>query len=71
MKKRAVELKGGKCERCGYDKCLDALEFHHINPEEKEIKLGNKGNRKFEKYLAETKSVYFYALIVIKKNIGD
>lgn len=24
-----VEYKGGECERCGYKKCIDALEFHH------------------------------------------
>ena len=35
-KKRAVLLFGGKCE-CGYDKCIDALEFHHINPKEKDV----------------------------------
>lgn len=28
-KKRAAEYKGGKCERCGYYKCLRALTFHH------------------------------------------
>lgn len=22
--------------KCGYDKCIEALEFHHINPDEKE-----------------------------------
>lgn len=31
-----VDYKGGKCERCGYDRCLNALDFHHINPEEKD-----------------------------------
>lgn len=31
----AVQLKGGKCIICGYNKCLDAFNFHHINPEEK------------------------------------
>ena len=25
-----------KCQKCGYDKCAEALDFHHINPEEKE-----------------------------------
>ena len=34
----AVEAFGGKCELCGYDKCLEALEFHHLNKEEKEYK---------------------------------
>lgn len=31
-----IEYKGGKCEICGYNRCFDALEFHHINPEEKD-----------------------------------
>ena len=31
--------RGGKCERCGYDKNIAALEFHHINPEEKEYQI--------------------------------
>lgn len=37
-KERMWKLKlqfGGKCSRCGYDKCLDALDFHHTNPDEK------------------------------------
>ena len=33
-----VEYKGGKCCRCGYDKCITALEFHHIDPTTKEAK---------------------------------
>lgn len=27
---------GAKCQRCGYDKCSAALEFHHRNPLEKD-----------------------------------
>lgn len=34
---RAVDYKGGKCIKCGYDKCYDALEFHHRNMDEKEF----------------------------------
>lgn len=30
-KAMAVEKKGGKCSRCGYDKSLAALHFHHNN----------------------------------------
>ena len=30
-----VEYKGGKCEQCGYNKCIEALEFHHKSPNEK------------------------------------
>ena len=29
----------GKCERCGYNKCIRALEFHHLNPSEKDFGL--------------------------------
>lgn len=28
---------GGKCQECGYNKNIAALEFHHINPDEKEF----------------------------------
>ena len=31
---------GGRCSRCGYDKCLDALDFHHLDPSKK-IKARN------------------------------
>ncbi len=34
----AVEAFGGKCCLCGYHKCLDALEFHHLEKSEKEEK---------------------------------
>lgn len=35
------EIRGGKCIRCGYDTCLKALEFHHINPEKKDFTISN------------------------------
>ena len=50
---RLVEYKGGKCERCGYDKCIDALEFHHLNPEEKDFALSCGDTRSIEKLKAE------------------
>lgn len=28
-----------KCSECGYDKCRDALDFHHLDPAEKEFAL--------------------------------
>ena len=34
-----VKYKGGKCEICGYNKCEGALEFHHKNPQEKDIEI--------------------------------
>lgn len=37
FKEWAVEYKGGKCVRCGYDRCLDALQFHHRGHSTKEV----------------------------------
>ena len=39
-KARLVEGMGGKCVICGYSKCNAALEFHHIDPTQKEFGLG-------------------------------
>lgn len=41
LKAKAVEYKGGKCARCGYDKYQGALEFHHLDPKEKDFGFGN------------------------------
>lgn len=30
-----------KCKKCGYNKCGASLEFHHINPEEKDEKISS------------------------------
>lgn len=35
-KEKAVQMLGGKCSQCGYNKNNAALDFHHVNPEEKE-----------------------------------
>ena len=34
---KLVEYKGGCCEKCGYNKCIEALEFHHIDESTKEF----------------------------------
>jgi hypothetical protein len=44
MKERAVKYKGGKCSRCGYDKCIRALEFHHRDPSLKEFDINGRGS---------------------------
>ena len=48
-KVQSILYKGGKCEKCGYDKCLSALEFHHIDPSKKDFTISTVINRKFEK----------------------
>ncbi len=39
FKQKCVDLKGGKCSVCDYSRCLAALEFHHIDPKEKEFTI--------------------------------
>lgn len=39
LKHKLILYKGGKCERCGYNKCDGALQFHHKTPSEKEFAL--------------------------------
>ena len=34
-----IQKRGGKCEICGYNENLSAIEFHHRNPEEKEFSI--------------------------------
>ena len=42
IKLECLEYKGGKCQKCGYDKCQAALDFHHRNPEEKDFSICKK-----------------------------
>ena len=34
---------GGCCRICGYDRCVAALEFHHIDPEGKSFAIASRG----------------------------
>ena len=48
LKKELIALLGGKCIICGYDKCIGALEFHHVDPKAKELTIsGSTKNKKF------------------------
>jgi predicted HNH restriction endonuclease len=44
-KKRAVELLGGKCSICGYNKYIGALEFHHTDPTKKDMTIAGSGKK--------------------------
>jgi DNA-directed RNA polymerase subunit RPC12/RpoP len=41
-KTHLINLRGGACEICGYNKNLAALEFHHIDREQKESQLDSR-----------------------------
>lgn len=50
VKLQCVEYKGGKCVRCGYNKCPAALVFHHPDPNGKDFAISSNGiSRSFEK----------------------
>lgn len=40
---KAIAYKGSKCQICGYSRCLDALEFHHLDGSKKEFGISFKG----------------------------
>ncbi len=52
-KKRAVDYKGGKCQNCGYSKCLKALEFHHRDPKKKRFTIARLTNPEWSKIRKE------------------
>lgn len=50
----AIEYKGGKCQICGYRKCLEAMEFHHMVTSDKTFGISEKGyTRGWEKVKKE------------------
>jgi len=50
IKLLSVQYKGGKCQICGYDKYVGALDLHHIDSAKKSFNIGHKGyTRSWEK----------------------
>jgi transcription elongation factor Elf1 len=39
-KEEAIAIFGSKCQICGYNKCMGALDFHHLDPTKKDFNLG-------------------------------
>jgi DNA-binding CsgD family transcriptional regulator len=49
-----VREAGGRCVLCGYDRCLGALHFHHLDPRTKSFGLAMRGHTKaFHRLLEE------------------
>ena len=53
IKKALLNYAGGKCQRCGYDKCARALEFHHLDPNEKDFGISTSLSRDIDALKAE------------------
>ena len=41
-KLKAVQYLGGSCSKCGYNKCLGSLQFHHTDPSKKDFSISGK-----------------------------
>ena len=53
-RRELIEMKGGGCEKCGYDENISVLSFHHRNPEIKNFNMsGNNLMRKWDDVLEE------------------
>ena len=54
LKYKLILARGGKCECCGYNKNISALEFHHIDPSTKKFTLDSRTlERKSDKEIIE------------------
>ena len=54
-KRKAVEIMGGECCKCGYKKNLAALHFHHVDPSKKDVSWVKLRSRSWDKVLKELK----------------
>ncbi len=46
-KQECVDYKGGKCIVCNYNRSIDALDFHHLDPSKKEFDI-SKSSKSFK-----------------------
>jgi hypothetical protein len=54
-KTKILELFGGKCVICGYDKCPAALKFHHVDQSTKIFNISGSENRSWKSLVEEIK----------------
>ncbi len=43
VREMAKQFLGGKCKVCGYDRCLQAMDVHHLDPTKKSFGISAKG----------------------------
>lgn len=54
-KTQAVKYLGGKCKECGYNKCIQALDIHHVDSSKKDISFKYKRSWGWERLKKELK----------------
>lgn len=47
LKERVVRALGGKCVICGYNRCQQALDVHHVDPNEKDFTIAANTNKAY------------------------
>jgi hypothetical protein len=52
FKQWCVDYKGGKCISCGYSRCNSALDFHHLDPNEKDFAFSDRRGNLMKKTVA-------------------
>lgn len=52
-KQKMIDYKGGKCLVCGYNRCNDALHFHHIDPSTKSFEICRRPSWGFDRLKPE------------------
>lgn len=55
QKERMVYVMGERCQICGYNTYIEALEFHHINPENKVFNFNKSQTKSWEDNIKELK----------------
>ena len=48
-----MNYKGGQCRVCGYNRCMSALSFHHLDPNEKDFGIAQACALSWEKVKRE------------------
>ena len=57
-----------ECSICGYNKCKTALEFHHLNPQEKETAISILTKRRWSEHTKKLIDEEFEKCIVVCAN---
>jgi hypothetical protein len=54
-KERVVRLLGGACQLCGYDRCLWALDLHHVDASSKDFNVSSSNTRRWASIVDEVR----------------
>ena len=66
LKRRMVEYKGGRCELCGYARCLRALCFHHLDQDAKRFTIAGSHLRRWALSAASSTCAPWYATTAMR-----